>query len=321
MLMGWAIRRALAALPVVAGITLLTFTLVHLAPGDPIYLLAGDGGSPSYYADMRAKFGLDRPLVEQFARYARAALTADFGYSFAYQAPVSRVLADHAGASLLLGISALTIATAVGFGLALLLTIHGSRQLDAAVRVASSVMYAAPVFLTGQVLIIVAAVKWGLLPVGGMTAARETHSGLSFALDVARHLVLPAVTLALPFLAIVARVCRASLLDVMREPFMQAARARGLSHRRIVVCHAAPHAALTLATLVGQHAPQIVAGAAVTEWLFGWPGLGSVVLHASVHRDYPLVTSSFLVVAIAVVFFNAAADAVCAWLDPRIRLT
>jgi peptide/nickel transport system permease protein len=319
--MRWAIRRALAAAPVVAGITVLTFALIHLAPGDPIVLLAGDGGSPSYYADMREKFGLDRPLADQFVRYARAALTGDFGYSFAYQAPVSRVLASHAAASLLLGASALAMATCAGFGLALLSTIRASRRFDAIVRVATSVMYAAPVFWTGQVLIIVVAVKLGLLPVGGMTAPRDTAGGLAFALDVARHLVLPAVTLSLPFLAVVASVCRASLRDAMREPFIQAARARGLSHNSVVMRHAAPHATVALATVVGQHAPQILAGAALTEWLFGWPGLGSVVLEASLHRDYPLVTSSFLVIAGTVVFFNAATDAVCAWLDPRIRLS
>jgi peptide/nickel transport system permease protein len=177
------------------------------------------------------------------------------------------------------------------------------------------------VFWTGQVLIIIVAVKLRLLPVGGMTAARETSRGLAFALDVARHLVLPAVTLALPLLAVVTSVCRASLRDAMREPFVQAARARGLSHNRVVMRHAAPHATVALATVVGQHAPQIVAGAALTEWLFGWPGLGTVVLEASLHRDYPLVTSSFLVIASTVVFFNAATDAVCTWLEPRIRLT
>jgi peptide/nickel transport system permease protein len=318
---GWAIRRALAAVPVVAGITVLTFALIHLAPGDPIVLLAGDGGSPSYYADMREKFGLDRPLAEQFLRYAGAALTGDFGYSFAYQAPVSHVLGSHAAASLLIGASALMIATGAGFGLALLSTIRESRRLDAIIGVCTSVMYAAPVFWTGQVLIIVVAVKLGLLPVGGMTAARETARGLAFTLDVARHLVLPAVTLSLPFLAVVTSVCRAGLRDAMREPFVQAALARGLPRPRVVMRHVAPHATVALATLVGQHAPQIVAGAALTEWLFGWPGLGTVVLEASLHRDYPLVTSSFLVIASTVVCVNAATDALCAWLDPRIRLT
>ena len=315
----WAARRLLLAVPVVLGITTLTFTLIHLAPGDPIYLLAGDGGSASYYADMRAKFGLDRPVPEQFARYALAVLTGDFGYSFTYQLPVSSIIAQHAFASILLGGTALVLAVVNGTSLALIAAFNRGRTIDAAIRVASAVMYSAPVFWIGQILIIVAAVQWGWFPVAGMTSARDSLQGFDLVRDVSRHLVLPAVALSLPFTAIVARLVRASLIDAIDEPFVQAARARGLSQRQAVIRHAAPHAAVTLATLAGQHAPQLVAGAAITEYLFAWPGLGAVVLHASLHRDYPLVTSAFLVISIVVVSSNAITDAVCAWLDPRVR--
>lgn len=317
----WILRRLLHALPVVAGITTLTFVLIHLAPGDPIYLLAGDGGSPSYYEDMRRKFGLDRPIIEQFARYLRAAASGDFGYSFTYDATVSSVILSHAPASILLGIGSLLLAVLGGAAAGSVSTLWRIPGLEAALRIVSAVLYAAPVYWTGQILIIVVAVQLGLLPVGGMTSARETFSGPQWALDVARHLVLPAVALSLPLMAIVARVTRASLVDALEEPFVRAARARGLSQSQVVLRHAAPHAAVALTTLVGQHAPQIVTGAALTEYLFGWPGLGSVVLHASLHRDYPLVTSAFIVISTAVVLCNALSDAACAWLDPRIRLT
>jgi len=316
----WGLRRLLLAVPVVVGVTVLTFVLIHVAPGDPIYLLAGDGGSPSYYAEMRAKYGLDRPLGEQFVRYARAVLTADFGYSFMYQAPVVGVIGRHLPASLLLGVAALVLATAGGWLLSVLCVTGPSRAIDLAVRLFASVAYAAPVFWTGQLLIILLSVHLGLLPVGGMTAARESSSGLALALDIARHLLLPAVTLALPFMAVVARVSRASLIEALREPFVSAACARGLSRRQVVVRHAAPNAAVPVAALVGRHATQIVAGAALTEALFGWPGVGYLVLHASLHRDYPLVTAAFIVISVGVVLFNALTDAVCAWLDPRIRL-
>ncbi len=317
----WAVRRLLQALPVVVGITTLTFALIHLAPGDPIYLMAGDGGSPLYYDDLRAKFGLDRPVLEQFGLYARAVVTGDFGYSFTYQLPVLSVIVDHAFASFLLGTTALVLAVVGGVCLALLSAFHRGRTVDAAIRIGSAVLYAAPVFWIGQILIIVVAVQLGWLPVAGMTSARESLAGADLVLDVARHLLLPALALALPFMALVARLVRASLLDALDEPFVQAAQARGFSERRVVIRHVAPHAAVTLATLVGQHAPQIVAGAAIIEYLFAWPGLGAVVLHASLHRDYPLVTSSFLIISVAVVSSNAITDAVCAWLDPRVRLS
>lgn len=316
----WAARRLAAAIPVVAGITTLTFLLIHLAPGDPVYLLAGDGGSPAYYDDMREKFGLDRPILEQFARYLRTALLLDLGYSFTYDAPVTTVLADHLGASILLGATATLLALFGGIALAMASVFWPSRPLDAVLRGVAAVMNAAPVYWTGQMLIIFVAVRWELMPVGGMTSARHTFTGAAWVLDVARHLVLPAIALSLPFMAVIARVTTAGLVDALGEPFVQSASARGMGRRRIIVRHAAPHAAVAVVTLVGQHLPHIVGGAAITEYLFGWPGVGSVILHASLHRDYPLVTAAFLLTSTAVVVSNAIADALAAWVDPRIRL-
>lgn len=316
----WVVRRLLFAIPVVAGITTLTFVLIHLAPGDPVYLLAGDGGSPAYYADMRAKYGLDRPLPEQFLRYAGAILTADLGHSFMFQAPVARVLLDHAPASLLLGGTALLLATGLGGAAGFLCVLWPSRILDAFVRAGSSVIYAAPVFWTGQLFVLVAAVKLGLLPAGGLRSARESLTGLPAALDVGWHLILPALTLALPFAAIVARVSRASLIEALQEPYVDALFARGFSRLRVVARHAGANALVPVVALVGQHAGQILAGAALTEALFAWPGIGYLVLHASAHRDYPLVTAAFILISSSVVFFNVIADAAGAWLDPRARL-
>lgn len=316
----WAARRLLVAVPVIVGITVLTFLLIHLAPGDPVYLLAGDGGSPAYYDEMRAKFALDRPLIEQFATYTRAVAAGDFGYSFTYEAPVGAVLARYAPASLLLGATALVLSVLGGAAVASASVVWRSRVLDGAIRAASALMYSAPIYWTGQLLILVVALKLRLLPVGGLTTARETLSGAAFAFDVLQHLVLPAVTLSIPFMAVVARVARAALLEAMNDTFMQAARARGLSARQLLLGHAWPQAMSAVATLAGQHAPQIVGGAAFTEHLFGWPGLGSVILHAALHRDYPLVTSAFLFISIAVVCASALSDAACAWLDPRVRL-
>ena len=316
----WIVRRSLLALVVVAGVAVLTFVLIHLAPGDPIYVLAGDGGSPSYYADMRAKYGLDRPLVEQFARYASAVTRADFGYSFMFQAPVARVLAEHAPASLLLGFSALALATAAGFLLGLATGARPNGALDAVVRALTSVAYSAPVFWTGQVFIILFAVKLGLVPAGGITSGREDFQGARHLADVLRHLILPAITLALPFTSVVARITRAAVIEALQEPFVIAATARGLSRTRIVMRHAGALALVPVAAVVGEHAASVVAGAALTEALFGWPGLGYLVLHASLHRDYPLVIAAFIVISAGVVVFNAVADAMCAYLDPRITL-
>lgn len=316
----WATRRLLAAVPVVLGITTLVFVLIHLAPGDPIYLLAGDGGSPAYYAEMRARYGLDRSLGWQFVRYVSAVARGDFGYSFMYQRPAAALLLEHLPASLLLGVTALAVATAGGLGAGAFAASTRMRVADALVRGAASVAYAAPVFWTGQLLVLVAAVQLGWLPVSGFSSARHPLTGFAHALDVARHLALPALTLSLPLMAVIARVTRAAILETAREPFVAAGLARGLSRRRMLSRHVAPHALVPVSAFVGQHAAEIVAGAALTEALFGWPGIGYLVMHASLHRDYPLVIAAFIGISTSVVLVNALVDALVAWLDPRLRL-
>jgi peptide/nickel transport system permease protein len=316
----WITRRLLLAVPVVVGVTTLTFILIQLAPGDPIYALAGDGGSPAYYAEMRARYGLDRSLLAQLVTYSALVFSGDLGYSFMFQAPVSRVLFDHLPSSLLLGVAALLLSVSAGVSLGLLCALRPGSGRDAVVRTIVSLMYAAPVFWTGQVLMIVVALKLGLLPVAGMSSVRDPLSGFAYAADVARHLVLPALTLALPFMAVVTSVTRASVLGMLREPFIRAAEARGVARRALVSRHAAPNAALPVAALIGQHAAGLAAGAALTESLFGWPGVGYLVLHASLHRDYPLVTGAFIVISAGVVLVNLLTDAVCAWLDPRTQV-
>lgn len=316
----WLLRRVLLAVPVIAGVTTVTFLLIHLAPGDPIYLLAGDGGSPAYYADMRAKYGLDRGLTEQFLRYVGAVFSGDLGYSFMFQAPVGDVLLQHAPASLLLGTTSLILATLGGMALGVWSAARARAFGDAALTAGAAVVYAAPVFWTGQILVIAVALQAGLLPVAGMSSARESLSGVAYGLDVLRHLVLPATTLALPFTAVVLSVTRASMLEALREPFLRAAAARGAGDERLVLRHAVPNAAVPVTALIGQHASGLVAGAALTEALFGWPGIGYLVLHASLHRDYPLATGAFIFISAGVVVVNIATDAVCAWLDPRLRV-
>ena len=315
----WAIHRLLSAAPVVAGVTALTFLLIHLAPGDPIYLLAGDSGSAAYYAEMRAKYGLDRSLAEQFLRYAGAIARGDFGHSFMYQRPVAGLLLDHLFASLLLGLTALGLAAAGGFAAGVAAASTRSHMLDAVVRAGASLAYAAPVFWTGQMFVLAAAVWLGILPVSGMSGARVPLAGAAHAADVAWHLILPAITLSLPLGAVVARITRAAMIEAAREPFVRATYARGLTRARVLVRHVAPHALIPVSTFIAQHAAQIVASAALTEALFGWPGIGYLVLHATLHRDYPLVTTAFIFISASVVVMNAAADAVTAWLDPRVR--
>lgn len=312
-------RRLAQAAPLVLGILVITFTLIHLAPGDPLIFLAGEGGSASYYAEMRARYGLDRPLIEQLGRYLLTTLRGDFGYSFIYQQPVLRVIVGRLGATLLLMGTALLLSTVVGLALGVLTATRPRSALDHGVAAFTLVAYATPVFWLGQLLVLLFAVRLNLLPVQGMETARAEYTGMARVGDVARHLALPALTLALPQLALVVRLTRASLRDALAEDFVAVARAKGLPERRVLWGHALRAALLPVVTVVGGHIGVILTGAALTETIFAWPGLGRLLLDAALKRDYPLLMAIFFLVAATVIAVNLVTDIVYTLLDPRVR--
>jgi len=309
--------RALQAVPVVAGILTLTFILIHLAPGDPVYMMAGEGGDAEYYAAMRARYGLDRPLPLQYARYMRAALGGDFGYSYAYQRPVVDVILDRAPATLLLSGAALLLAVTAGVTLGALTALAPHTGLDVGLRVATSAVFAAPVFWTGQLLLLAFAVILPVFPVGGLSSLRGASGSPST--DVLWHLALPALCLSLGFLAVLARVLRSSVLLEAGREYVRAARARGDSRVRAALAHALPNALIPSITLVGHQAGNLLTGAGLVEVVFGWPGMGRLLLDASSQRDYPLVIAVLLAVSFIVVTANVVTDSVYVVVDPRIE--
>lgn len=311
----FTLRRAVQAVPVVAGIVTLTFVLIHLAPGDPVYMMAGEGGDAEYYAQMRARYGLDRSLPAQYASYVRAVLGGDFGYSYEYQRPVLDVLVERAPATLLLSGAALGLAVVVGLGLGTIAAVAPSSWADIVMRVATSTVFAAPVFWIGQLLLLAFAVAIPIFPVGGMTSLRGDAAG---PLDVLWHLALPAVCLSTGFLAVLARVVRSSVLVEVRREYVRAAQARGDSRTLAVMAHAFPNALLPAITLVGHQMGYLLTGAALAEVVFGWPGIGRLLLDASAQRDYPLVVAVLLAVSLVVVAANVVTDAVYVAVDPRL---
>jgi peptide/nickel transport system permease protein len=312
-------RRLLQSVPLVLGVLVIAFVLIHLAPGDPIYLLAGDGGNAAYYANMRAYYGLDRPLIEQLARYLIAITRGDFGYSFSYQQPVYRVILSRLPATLLLTGAALAIATALGLLLGVLSATRARTLLDYCVTLGTLIVYAMPVFWLGQLLIIVFAAHLKLLPVQGMASARGGYSGLRYALDVLSHLALPAITLGLVQLALMTRMTSTSLRAALGEDFIRTARAKGLREHTVVWRHALRNALLPVVTVIGGHVGVLLTSAALTETIFAWPGLGRLLLDATLNRDYPLLMAIFILAAITVVIANVLTDIVYTLLDPRVR--
>ena len=317
---GYVVGRLLQAVPLVLGILVLTFVLIHLAPGDPIYALAGQSGDAGYYAVMRAKFGLDRSLVEQLAIYVLNALHGDFGYSYTYAQPVFGVIADRIPATLLLMGPALVLSTAAGIAFGMRAAARPDGAADHAILVGTLLGAAVPVFWLGQLLVILLAAGLGWFPVQGMTTARGNATGPALAVDILRHLILPVITLAALQLALVTRLTRSSLREALAEDYVRASRAKGLNETQVLVRHAFPNAILPVVTLVGSHFGALLTGAVLVEIIFAWPGLGRLLYDATLARDYPLLMGIFLTASASVIIANLLVDVLYGWLDPRIRL-
>lgn len=313
---GW---RLLQVVPTCAGIVLVGFLLVHLAPGDPVLALAGQNGNAEYYAFMRDKFGLDEPLTTQLATYAGNVVQADFGISYVQGRPVLDAILERLPATLLLTGTALAISTVVGVALGVLAASrpHGAR--DIGVSTVALGLYAAPVFWIGQLAVLVLALRLGAFPVQGMTTARGDATGWAQVADVAHHLALPALVLASQEVAAVARLTRAGLLDELARDHIRTARAKGLAERTVLLKHGLRRPLLPVVTVIGGRVGQLVAGAVVVEVVFGWPGIGQLLLSAMQNRDAPIILGIFFLVAVAVVLANLVTDFAYVWLDPRIR--
>lgn len=312
-------RRLLQLVPAVAGIVLLGFALVHLAPGDPVLAVAGEDGNPEYYARMRERFGLDRPFVVQLVTYAGNVLTGDLGSSFVHGKAVTAVIGERLAATALLTSSALVISSLVGVALGMYAVRRAGRMGELGVTVGTLGVFAAPVFWLGQLAILLFALQLDWFPVQGITSPRSSPTGLAAVLDVAHHLVLPAVVLASQEVAAVSRLTHSSLLDELEQDYIVTARAKGLPERMILIRHALRRALLPVVTVVGARVGHLLAGTVVIEIVFGWPGVGRLLFSSIADRDQPLILGIFLLVAFSVVVANLLTDIAYAWLDPRIR--
>jgi len=315
----YVLRRLLQVLPTATVILLVGFLLIHLAPGDPVLALAGQSGDAEYYAFMREKFGLDEPLTTQLAIYAGNALRGDLGTSYVQGRPVFDIIAERLPATMLLTGTALVLSTAVGIVVGIVAATSAGRWPDVTVSTTALALYAAPVFLLGQLAILLLALRAGWFPVQGMRDARDPGTGASQLLDVGHHLVLPVLVLASQEVAAVARLCRVGLVDELARDHVRTARAKGVPERVVVTKHALRRALLPVVTVLGGRVGHLVSGAVIVEVVFGWPGIGRLLVTAMQTRDAPIVLGIFLLVAVTVVLANLVTDLLYAWLDPRVR--
>ena len=314
--------RLLLAVPIVAGIVVLNFFLIHLAPGDAASVLAGESGAatPEYMAVLRHKFGLDLPLHQQFLIYLVQMAHLDLGYSFRNDSPVAALILDRLWPTGLLMLTAFGVALVVGTLLGLVAATGRNGWRDGVISVLSLVAYATPGFWLGLMMIVVFSIRLEWLPTSGFDTVGAYNEGWDEVWDVAHHLLMPAVALALFYLAVYARVMRASVLEQQGADYVTTARAKGQTERRIMTGHVLRNALLPVVTMAGVQAGNLIGGSIVVETVFGWPGIGTLAFNALQSRDLNLLLGIFFVSACLVVVVNLAVDLVYVSLDPRIEL-
>ncbi|OZI30321.1 ABC transporter permease [Bordetella genomosp. 10] len=303
-------------------IAIVNFLLIRAAPGDPVSVMAGEAGAsdPQFIAQLRTQFGLDQPLATQLFKYLDHILHLDLGYSYRQQQSVFHLIMERLPATLLLTGSAFVLALLLGVAAGALASRRAGTWLDSAITVVSLVFYATPLYWLAMMAVLLFTVKLGVLPgFGYVTVGADLH-GLALAADIATHLILPVVTLALFYMAVYARMTRASMLEVAQMDFVKTARAKGLRPGRIQRAHILRNALLPVVTLAGMQAGGMIGGAVLTETVFAWPGIGRLMFDALLQRDYNLLLGCFLVAAAMAVLFNLLTDLVYTIVDPRIQL-
>ncbi len=314
--------RLLLAIPVVVGIVVLNFFLIHLAPGDAASVLAGESGAatPEYMDLLRHRFGLDQPLSAQFGLYLLNMLHFDLGYSFRNDSPVLSLILDRLWPTGLLMLTAFAVALVGGTLLGLVAATGRNGWRDSVISLVSLVAYATPGFWLGLMMIVVFAIRLGWLPTSGFDTIGAFNEGWDEAADVGRHLVMPAVALSLFYLAVYARVMRASVLEQLGIDYVTTARAKGQTERRIMTGHVLGNALLPVVTMAGVQAGNLIGGSIVVETVFGWPGIGTLAFDALQSRDLNLLLGIFFISACLVVVINLVVDLVYVSLDPRMAI-
>ncbi len=298
-------RRLLVTLPIMAGVLILVFFLIHLVPGDPVDLMLGEQARAADREQLRASLGLDVPLQQQFLNYLTRTLRGDLGESLHYRRGVAGLIAERLPATLELMLASMVIALFLAIPLGVLAALFRGRALDQLAGGLAVAGAAMPNFWLGPLLILAFSIHLDWLPVNGRGQLA--------------HLVLPSLTLGTALAALLSRITRSSLLEVFGEDYMRTARAKGLTTHAVLFIHAMPNAFIPVLTVMGLQIGTLLSGAIITESIFDWPGLGGLLLQSIYARDYPLVQGCILTIALSYAGVNLLVDLLYGWIDPRIR--
>jgi len=316
----YIIKRILVAIPLLLGISLLTFILMLTTPGSFLDTLKLDPSmSPETIARYEAIYGLDKSGIEQYLHWIRNLVKGDLGYSFFYNCPVSRIIKDRLFNTFILALSSMIFTWVVAIPLGVWAALHRNKLIDRILSFCSFSGLAMPSFFLAMILIYLASLT-NIVPIGGIRSAYyESFNGFERFIDLLKHLMIPTIALSLGSVASLQRVMRGNLLEVLRQQYILSARAKGLSEKRVIYLHALRNAINPLITMLGYSLSGLLSGAALIEIVCSWPGLGSLMLTAVRAEDMYLVMSSMLMSGVLLLFGNLIADILLAWSDPRIR--
>jgi peptide/nickel transport system permease protein len=303
----YILRRCLMLVPVVLGVTLIIFVIMKLTPGDPILNVYGiqPTGDQSYIAELREKLGLDDPIYVQYSKFLWRLIQGDLGRSIASNKPVLSLISEALPNTLVLILSAVAIAALIGIPIGVISAVRQGTRIDHTIRIASIFAVSMPDFWLALVLMLVFSYYLGLTPIAG-------HGTI-------QHLILPSSTLGIGMSGVIVRLTRSNLLEIMRQDFITAAYARGLSRTKVIWRHALKNALIPIVTVLGLQLGFLIAGAFFVEWIFGWPGIGRLTVQAITQRDYPVVLGTLLVTSSAYVLINLIVDIIYAYIDPRVQ--
>jgi peptide/nickel transport system permease protein len=330
----YLIRRTLESIPVILGVSILVFMLLRLIPGDPAVAMLGERASQANVEAIRERLGLNKPLPEQYIIWMGNLLRGDLGNTVRGNIPIANELAHRFPATIELALVAITLATIIGIPAGIVSAVKRNTAMDAATMFGALLGVSIPIFVLGLLLIYLIGVQMRLLPFIGRldaTTELETRTGLyvvdsiltgnGVALqDAVAHIILPAITLFTVPLAIIARITRSAMLEVLNQDYIRTARAKGLGERPIVLGHALRNALLPIITIVGLQLGTLLSGAVLTETIYSWPGIGKWLFDSIVARDYPIVQSVTLIISLIYIVVNFAVDILYALVDPRVRV-
>ena len=312
-MLSYILRRLLGVIPVMVVVGVFVFSLLHLAPGDPAAIIAGDNATEASIARIRASLGLDRPLLEQFGKWAWATVQGDLGVSMFSNVPVTELVQQRMGPTFSLAFTTMAVAVIIAVTLGVLAAWKAGSLLDRAVMGLAVTGFSVPVFVVGYIMVYFIALQWRWLPVQGYTPMSEGFW------PWLRHLILPSFALGLAYVALIARITRATMLEVLAEDYIRTASAKGVATMPMLLRHALKNAAVPIITVIGIGVALLISGVVITESVFNIPGIGRLVVDAISRRDYPIIQGVMIIFAAIYVLITLVIDISYSFIDPRIR--